>query len=45
MKISTMLAKGKSLQQISDSLNAQRVRRPHGEATWTPRNVRRAFVS
>lgn len=43
--IKRMLANGKSLQDIANSLNLQKVLRPHGEVSWTPRNVRKVFVS
>jgi hypothetical protein len=43
--IKSMLAKGKSLEQIADTLNRRKVRRPHGQVTWTGDGVRKVFVS
>jgi len=44
-KIKAMLAKGMSLDQIADTLNHKKVPRPHGQAAWTAKAVREAFVS
>ena len=40
-----MLEKATSLEEIAETLNHQRVRRPHGSARWSATNVRKAFVS
>lgn len=44
-RIRRMLEKEMSLVEIADRLNQIGVRRPHGTSSWTPANVRRAFVS
>jgi len=43
--IKSMLAKGMSLDQTADTLNRRKVRRPHGQVTWTAEGVRKVFVS
>jgi DNA-binding transcriptional MerR regulator len=45
LRIRRMLAKGMSLEEIAETLNHKRVRRPHGSATWSASTVRKAFVS
>lgn len=44
-RIAPMLASGKSLAEIADRLETQRVPRPHGHPKWTPALVRKAFIS
>jgi hypothetical protein len=43
--IKSMLAKGISLEQIAEALHRRKVRRPHGQVTWTAEDVRKVFVS
>jgi hypothetical protein len=45
MRIRRMLEKGMSLEEIADTLNHKRVRRPHGSPNWSAATVRKAFVS
>jgi DNA-binding transcriptional MerR regulator len=45
MRIRRMLQKGMSLEEIAETLNHERVRRPHGSAKWSATTVRKAFVS
>jgi DNA-binding transcriptional MerR regulator len=45
MRIRRMLEKGMSLEEIAETLNHKRVRRPHGSAKWSAAMVRKAFVS
>jgi hypothetical protein len=45
MRIRRMLEKGMSLEEIAETLNHKRVRRPHGSAKWSATTVRKAFVS
>jgi hypothetical protein len=40
-----MLERGMSLEEIAETLNHKRVRRPHGNAKWSATTVRKAFVS
>lgn len=44
-QIGTMLAKGKSLEEISEVLNRKEVPPPHGSNLWTAAMVRKAYVS
>lgn len=44
MKINAMLAKGMSLEEIAETLNAGKVPTIHGTKRWTPSSVRKAFV-
>jgi hypothetical protein len=43
--IGEMLKDGKSLQAIADTLNTEGIPVPRGQTSWSPANVRRAFVS
>jgi hypothetical protein len=45
MRIRRMVEKGMSLEEIAENLNRKGIRRPHGGATWSATNVRKAFVS
>ena len=45
VRIKRMLEKGMSLEEIAENLNHKAIRRPHGSATWSATNVRKAFVS
>lgn len=45
MRISAMLGKRMSLDDIADKLNAQKVPTIHGTNRWTASSVRKAFVS
>jgi len=45
MKISRMLEKGMSLEEIAENLNLKGIKMPHGSATWSATSVRKAFVS
>ena len=45
LKISGMLEKQMSLEEIAENLNHKGIRRPHGSVTWTATLVRKAFVS
>lgn len=45
LRINAQLKKGKSLDEIADSLNRRKVRRPHGSPTWTAASVRKEFIS
>ena len=45
VKISAMLAKRRSLEDIAAHLNAQKVPTIHGTNRWTATSVRKAFVS
>jgi hypothetical protein len=45
VRINRMLEKGLSLEEIAEDLNHKGIKRPHGSATWSARNVRKAFVS
>jgi recombinase len=40
-----MLEKGMSLEEIAENLNRKGIHRPHGSATWSAANVRKAFAS
>jgi hypothetical protein len=44
-RIAKMLDKGSSLAEIAEQLNKKAVPRPHGHPTWTPKLVRKAYVS
>jgi hypothetical protein len=44
-KINELLGKPMSLEQIADTLNAERVPPIHGTNRWTAASVRKAFVS
>jgi hypothetical protein len=44
-KIRRMIEKGKTLEEIAETLNHTRVPRPHGHVTWSATLVRKAFVS
>jgi hypothetical protein len=45
MKINVMLEKRKSLEEIAETLNAQKVPAIHGRNRWTAAFVRKAFIS
>jgi hypothetical protein len=45
VKITALLAKRMSLDDIADELNAKKVPTIHGTNRWTPASVRKAFVS
>ena len=45
VKISAMLGKRMSLEEIAAHLNAQKVLTIHGTNRWTASSVRKAFVS
>ena len=45
VRFNRMLEKGLSLEEIAEDLNHKGIKRPHGSATWSARNVRKAFVS
>ena len=44
-RIASLLDKGKSLVEIADDLNRKGIQIPHGHGSWTPKLVRKAFVS
>jgi hypothetical protein len=44
-RITTMLAQGKSLEEIAERLNRKGIPRPHGHGRWSAATVRKAFVS
>ncbi len=44
-RINRMIKDGNSLAEIAETLNRLEVGRPHGSQTWTPANVRRAYVA
>jgi hypothetical protein len=44
-KISRMLEKGMSLEEIAENLNHKGIPKPHGSAAWSATLVRKAFVS
>jgi hypothetical protein len=44
-RIKTLLAKGKSMEEIADSLNRKKIPPPHGRNRWSARSVREAYVS
>ena len=45
MQIRTLLAKGKSLAEIAETLNRKDVPPAHGTNRWTAAMVRKAYVS
>lgn len=45
MRITGLLRKGKSLEEIAEELNRKGVRPPQGRGKWSPTSVRKAFVS
>jgi hypothetical protein len=45
MKINPMLGDRKSLEQIAEKLNVEKVPTIHGTNRWTAASVRKAFVS
>jgi len=45
VRINRMLEKGMSLEEIAENLNNKGIKKPHGSATWSATNVRKAFVS
>ncbi len=45
MKIRAMLAKGKPLEEIADTLNSKGIPPAHGTNRWTAAMVRKAYVS
>ena len=44
-RIDALLRKGKSLEEIAETLSRKRIKRPHGSSTWTAASVRKWFVS
>ena len=44
-QIGTLLAKGKSLDEIAEDLNKKRIPPAHGRNRWTAEMVREAYVS
>ena len=44
-RIKPRLKAGTSLDEIADALNRKKVRPPHGHPSWSPKLVRKAFVS
>jgi hypothetical protein len=45
MTINELLRQRKSLEEIAKQLNAEEIPTIHGTKRWTPRSVRKAFVS
>ena len=45
MKINALLGKRRSLQEIAEKLNTEKVPTIHGTNSWTAAAVRKAFVS
>lgn len=45
VRITRLLAAGRSLEEIAEELNRKGVRTPHGSKKWSPSSVRKAFVS
>lgn len=44
-RIKTLLARGKSIEEIADDLNRKKIPPPHGRNTWSAKMVRQAYVS
>lgn len=44
-RIRTLVAKGKSLEEIADELNRKKIPPPHGRNVWSAKMVRTAYVS
>jgi hypothetical protein len=44
-RINALLKRGKSLEEIAQTLNRRGIARPHGTSAWSAVNVRQAFVS
>lgn len=44
-RINALIKKGKSLEEIAETLNRKKIPRPHGTPMWTAAGVRKEFVS